>query len=100
MKIIKKKRDNYHDKKRLVNDLTPKERHNARIIWKLRKKNLREKGNQFNRLLDITPPSSPSILVPEVNLRQNSPQQNDDSDILSISTPQSSLATSRNATSY
>lgn len=54
----KKKRDNYHKKKRLVNDLTPKEKYNAIVIWRLRKKNLREKKQNLNRVLDITPPSS------------------------------------------
>lgn len=37
-----KKRANYHTTKKLVKDLTPKERYNARVIWKLREQNLRK----------------------------------------------------------
>ncbi|XP_047998732.1 uncharacterized protein LOC125236080 [Leguminivora glycinivorella] len=47
----KKKRECYHAKKKLVKDLTPKEHYNAKIIWKLRKKNLREKRKNFSLLL-------------------------------------------------
>ncbi|RVE42659.1 hypothetical protein evm_012688 [Chilo suppressalis] len=43
----RKKRENYHAKKRLVEELTPKEKFNARAIWKLRKRNLREKKRKI-----------------------------------------------------
>lgn len=57
----RKKRENYHAKKRLVQELTPKEKYNARVIWRLRKKNLREKKKNLKRILDVTPPSSPTL---------------------------------------
>lgn len=39
----RKQRERYHVKKRLVQDLTPKEKLNARVIWKLRMRNVRQK---------------------------------------------------------
>ncbi|XP_073946954.1 uncharacterized protein [Choristoneura fumiferana] len=69
----KKKRENYHKKKRLVKDLTPKERYNARVIWKLRKKNVKQRKQNLNRVLDITPPSSPSLIQEPLNEDVNLP---------------------------
>ncbi|XP_028175908.1 uncharacterized protein LOC114364103 [Ostrinia furnacalis] len=63
----KKKREHYHAKKRLVNDLTPKEKYNARVIWKLRKRNLRQKKKNLQRVLEVTPPSSPILQEQEQN---------------------------------
>lgn len=42
----RKKREDYHKRKRLVKDMTPKERRKedyARFIWKLMEKNLRQR---------------------------------------------------------
>lgn len=62
----RKKRENYHAKKRLVQDLTPKEKFNARVIWKLRKRNLRRNKKNLKSVLDYTPPSSPLIVQEQV----------------------------------
>ncbi|CAK1601479.1 unnamed protein product [Parnassius mnemosyne] len=93
-----KKRVNYHTKKRLIKDLTPQEKYNARTIWRLRKKNLRQNRKNLNHLLDITPPSSSSILIAGADAMiahdafQNSPHQNDDdTDISGINSPQNML---------
>ncbi|XP_063616229.1 uncharacterized protein LOC134789590 [Cydia splendana] len=71
----RKKRENYHAKKRLVKALTPKEHYNAKVIWKLKKRNLRQKRQVLNRILDNTPPSSPLHVqenIPQpVNLQDN-----------------------------
>ncbi|KAJ2949525.1 hypothetical protein O0L34_g15446 [Tuta absoluta] len=75
----KKKRENYHNKKRLVSDLSAKEKYNARLIWRLRKKQLRQKKENLNRVLDITPPSSPSIQLP--------PSDNENDDLIRRDTP-------------
>lgn len=96
----KKKRENYHKKKRLVSDLTPKEKYNARAIWRLRKKSVRQNRKNLNQLLDNTPPSSPSILQhfedpQQDHAFQNLPEQNDGRMAMDMSgddTPQSSRA--------
>ncbi|XP_063384370.1 uncharacterized protein LOC134670473 [Cydia fagiglandana] len=68
----KKKRECYHAKKKLVKDLTPKEHYNAKIIWKLRKKNLRQNKKNLSRVLEVTPPSSP---VTAQDILENNPQE-------------------------
>ncbi|CAG5014953.1 unnamed protein product [Parnassius apollo] len=79
MRTKKKKRENYHAKKRLIKDLNPKERYNARVIWRLRKKTQRERARNLNRVLDVKPPSSPRLQ--EDNLQNNVVQnKNDDID--------------------
>ncbi|CAG5016543.1 unnamed protein product [Parnassius apollo] len=95
----RKKRVNYHTKKRLIKDLTPQEKYNARTIWRLRKKNLRQNRNNLNRLLDdMTPPNSSSILIPEADamvaheaFQNTSHRKNDDTDISGINSPQNML---------
>lgn len=85
----KKKRENYHAKKRLVADLNPKEKYNTRIIWRLRKKSQRERVRNLNRIIDITPPSSPSLIdnnlpdgaVQNGNVENDIHEQQSDSDI-------------------
>ncbi|CAG5058804.1 unnamed protein product [Parnassius apollo] len=75
----KKKRENYHAKKRLIKDLNPKERYNARVIWRLWKKNQRERARNLNRVFEVTPPSSSRLQ--EDNLQDDVVQnKNDDID--------------------
>lgn len=68
----KKKRECYHAKKRLVKDLTPKEHYNAKVIWKLRKKTSRQNKKNLNRVLEVTPPSSP---ITAQDALQDDPQE-------------------------
>lgn len=87
-----KKRANYHTTKKLVKDLTPKERYNARVVWKLRKQNLRQNIKKINRVLDITPPVSPSILESDEDLPpnalQNFPPNDEIIDMAGMETPE------------
>ncbi|CAH0401888.1 unnamed protein product [Chilo suppressalis] len=56
----RKHRERYHKTKRLVKDLTPKEKYNANLIWRLRKRDLKKRKQNTERLLQYTPPESPS----------------------------------------
>lgn len=55
----RKQRERYHKNKRLVKDLTPKEKYNANLIWRLRKRELKKKKQMVERVIQNTPPSSP-----------------------------------------
>lgn len=73
-----KKRANYHAKKRLVNELSPKEKYNARVIWRLRKQNLRRNRKNLERVHQVTPPSSPTMMRSDDHLPENVVQDNID----------------------
>ncbi|CAG9790675.1 unnamed protein product [Diatraea saccharalis] len=60
-KAKQKQRERYHKTKRLVKDLTPKERYNANVIWKLRKRQLKARKKAAEGLLQQTPPDSPTF---------------------------------------
>ncbi|CAD0194075.1 unnamed protein product [Chrysodeixis includens] len=77
----KKKRENYHAKKRLTKDLNPKERYNARVIWRIRKKNQRERVRNLNRVLEETPPSSPGFPDADTDAEQDVADQNKNYDV-------------------
>ncbi|CAH2101692.1 unnamed protein product [Euphydryas editha] len=66
----RKHREHYHKVKRLAKDLTPKEKKQANVIWKLRQREYRRKRKNLQSLLDATPPSSP---VCELNVYNESP---------------------------
>jgi hypothetical protein len=55
-----------------VKDLTPKEKYNARVIWKLRKTDLRKRKKNLNAVLNVTSSSFHSI-IQEGNLQNNIP---------------------------
>ena len=69
--IQRKKRVSYHAKKRLVKDLNTKEKYNARLIWRLRKKTQRDKNRNIHQIIDITPPNSPLSVENETNYNLN-----------------------------
>ncbi|CAD0205121.1 unnamed protein product [Chrysodeixis includens] len=77
----KKKRENYHAKKRLTKDLNPKERYNARVIWRIRKKNQRERVRNLNRVLERTPSSSPGFPDADTDAEQDVADQNKNYDV-------------------
>lgn len=56
----RKLREHYHKKKRLTGDLSTKEKYNARMIWKLRKRNQRQRAKLLANVINETPAGSSS----------------------------------------
>lgn len=58
---------------------------NARVVWRLRKKYLRWNKKNLNRVLEMKPPCSPSMLMPNKDLPTDAflilPQNDDNVDI-------------------
>ncbi|CAG9795139.1 unnamed protein product [Diatraea saccharalis] len=69
-KAKQKQRERYHKTKRLVKNLTPKERYNANVIWKLRKRQLKARKKAAEGLLQQTPPDSPTF---DLNVQGRTP---------------------------
>ncbi|KAI8442485.1 hypothetical protein MSG28_005977 [Choristoneura fumiferana] len=67
----KKHRELYHKTKRLVKDLTPKEKKHANLIWKLRQREYRKKQKNLQTVLAATPPSTPVSELLELNAEIN-----------------------------
>lgn len=67
----RKHREHYHKTKRLVKDLTPKEKKYANKIWKLRQREYRQRKKNLQMILDVTPPSSPASSVVNFRVQAN-----------------------------
>jgi hypothetical protein len=72
-----------------VKDLTPKEKYYARVIWKLRKTDLRKRKKNLNAVLNVTSPNFHSI-IQEGNLQNNIPTPRNDTSLLQNDTPNES----------